>query len=549
MKGGDEIDTLRRKLQRALDGGDAERAAELRARIKTAKSLRVGVDESPPECLSGATDAAGGSSVDIAEGSTGDDDSAKMKRKLARAENQGLEERAARLRQRIADAAAISKLQRKLQRAVDSGAGDERDERTRDLEARIAEATKVSLAASKSATAATEQPAEGSDELSKLRHKFARARSQGKEERAAQLKERIDAAEKNALFEKLSRKFARARERGKGERASEIRARAEAAGLILPTDGDAAEHEEMVDRQIWREHGAVDAHPAPAVTQSAADGNGAAVVADDPHAGMVLAKNGKWYAKPTPPPPGNTSLLLFYAYVQPPWTSSGRAAAIEFTRGRLEELGCGGRLRVALEGFNGTLSGPSAGIRAFCEALAAYDPRHFGNIDFKIVDGLQDSKAFRSLKVWPVDALVNYGFDAESAPLTLGGTHVSPQVWTELAAAPRTVMVDVRNANESAIGRFAPPPGGAELLDPHMRRSTEFGDWVDSNLSTLKGADKVLMVSTTSTSLRLNSRRRSHPPPSHTPCQNAVLHRWYSLRARVCAPRSERRPSRINIPA
>lgn len=486
MKGG-EIDSLRRKLQRALDRGDAERATELRARIKTVKkNLRVAVDES-----GSSASAPGGSSAEINEEfAAADDDSAKMMRKLARAENQGLEERAARLRQQIADAAVIAKLQRKLQRAADSGAGDER---VRDLKARIAEA-KGSMAAYK------ELPS--SVELSKLHHKLARAESQGSEERAAQLKERIDVAEKNALLEELTRKFARARERGKGERASEIRARAEAAGLILPTDGDAAEqHEEMVDRQIWREHGAVELHPAPAVASAAAsavaDVNGVAAAADDPHAGMVLAKNGKWYAKPTPPPPGNTSLLLFYAYVQPPWTSSGRAAAIEFTRGRLEELGCGGRLRVALEGFNGTLSGPSAGIRAFCEALAAYDPRHFGNIDFKIVDGLQDSKAFRSLKVWPVDALVNYGFDAESAPLALGGTHVSPQVWTELAAAPRTVMVDVRNANESAIGRFAPPPGGAELLDPHMRRSTEFGDWVDSNLSTLKGADKVLMVRTT----------------------------------------------------
>ena len=32
-----------------------------------------------------------------------------------------------------------------------------------------------------------------------------------------------------------------------------------------------------------------------------------------------------------------------------------------------------------------------------------------------------------------------------------------------------TVIIDVRNAYESAIGHFQPPPDGAELLDPKMR--------------------------------------------------------------------------------
>ena len=40
------------------------------------------------------------------------------------------------------------------------------------------------------------------------------------------------------------------------------------------------------------------------------------------------------------------------------------------------------------------------------------------------------------------------------------------------------VMIDVRNANESAIGRFQPPSGGATLLDPRMRRSTEFPEYL-----------------------------------------------------------------------
>jgi predicted sulfurtransferase len=209
----------------------------------------------------------------------------------------------------------------------------------------------------------------------------------------------------------------------------------------------------------------------------------------------VLAKNGKWYPRAQPAASGNVSLLLFYAYVQPVWTARERTDAIEFTNATLSRLGCTGRLRVALEGFNGTLTGPAQGLRDFCAALRDYNVQQFGSVDFKIVDGLADNKGFRTLKVWPVAELVTYGFAAKQAPLTLGSQHVTPEQWNTLAAAPNTVMIDVRNANETAIGRFAPPAGGAKLLDPHMRRSTEFPEWVDTHLEELKGK-KVMMYCT-----------------------------------------------------
>jgi rhodanese-related sulfurtransferase len=43
---------------------------------------------------------------------------------------------------------------------------------------------------------------------------------------------------------------------------------------------------------------------------------------------------------------------------------------------------------------------------------------------------------------------------------------------------PDTVVIDVRNAYESAIGHFQPPEGGATLLDPKMRNSREFPKWI-----------------------------------------------------------------------
>ena len=56
-----------------------------------------------------------------------------------------------------------------------------------------------------------------------------------------------------------------------------------------------------------------------------------------------------------------------------------------------------------------------------------------------------------------------------------------------------SVMIDVRNYNESVIGRFAPP--GNKVLDPMMRKSTEFPQWVQDHYNELQGK-KVLMYCT-----------------------------------------------------
>ena len=59
---------------------------------------------------------------------------------------------------------------------------------------------------------------------------------------------------------------------------------------------------------------------------------------------------------------------------------------------------------------------------------------------------------------------------------------------------PNTVIVDVRNAYESAIGAFKPPEGGAKLIDPKMRNSIEFPKWLNSKETQYQlNGKKVLM--------------------------------------------------------
>ena len=85
------------------------------------------------------------------------------------------------------------------------------------------------------------------------------------------------------------------------------------------------------------------------------------------------------------------------------------------------------------------------------------------------------------------------GFDPALAPLELTGNHLTPQQFHAAMQDPNAIMIDVRNYNETLIGKFAPPvsatatPAGAadvvggtvpgsingKVLDPCMRRSTE----------------------------------------------------------------------------
>ncbi|KAH8092096.1 hypothetical protein JL720_5677 [Aureococcus anophagefferens] len=78
----------------------------------------------------------------------------------------------------------------------------------------------------------------------------------------------------------------------------------------------------------------------------------------------------------------------------------------------------------------------------------------------------------KGVKCWPVAEIVTYGFDARDAPLDKGGTHLAPADFHRALEDPDAVVIDVRNYNESLIGKFAPP--GDKVLDPMMRRSTEF---------------------------------------------------------------------------
>jgi predicted sulfurtransferase len=199
-----------------------------------------------------------------------------------------------------------------------------------------------------------------------------------------------------------------------------------------------------------------------------------------PEAARSIAHN------PLPPAPadaaGQTSLVLFYQYVEPPWTPKEHKHALKTVIALGEKCAIKGRGRCAAEGLNCTLTGPPEALRRFCNGLREWQPALFNETDFKFTDGLAAEHAFKALTIQKKDDLVAYGLPTEVAPVLQTSTarHVEADEYHELMCQPDSVIIDVRNAYESAIGHFAPPEGGAQLIDPKLRNSIEFPKWLNA---------------------------------------------------------------------
>ena len=180
------------------------------------------------------------------------------------------------------------------------------------------------------------------------------------------------------------------------------------------------------------------------------------------------------------------TILLFYHYVRPQQMTMRRTEELRVFLDRLTHtLQIGGRIRYAQEGLNCTVSGTSENIRTFASKLSGSKPSGFGpefkDTDFKFIDDLPHDRCFKDLKLIPVKELVFYGVRENAAPLAMGGVHLRPQEYHEKMQEKETVIVDVRNSYEAAIGRFVgqEQEGGAEYIDPKMRKSTDFKGWLD----------------------------------------------------------------------
>jgi UPF0176 protein len=138
------------------------------------------------------------------------------------------------------------------------------------------------------------------------------------------------------------------------------------------------------------------------------------------------------------------------------------------------EVDLRGTVLLAGEGLNGTVCGPDAGVEALLELLQG-DPRLAG-LDVK--RSVVDRQIFHRFKVRLKREIVTMGLPAVD-PRAAAGVPVPARDWNALLADPGTLVIDVRNAYEVALGSFE----GA--LDPGTASFRDFPDWVEQRLAPL----------------------------------------------------------------
>lgn len=174
-------------------------------------------------------------------------------------------------------------------------------------------------------------------------------------------------------------------------------------------------------------------------------------------------------------------VLLYYKYVHIENYEQYAASHLEFC----QRIGVKGRVLIASEGINGTISGTTEQTNAYMEVLHA-DSR-FSDMVFKIDEA--DGHVFKRLSVKPKKELVTFRLKEDIDPNELSGKRLSPREFYEHLQRDDVIVIDGRNDYEYDLGHFR----GA--IKPKVRTFREFPEWIRNNLSQYKDK-KIIMYCT-----------------------------------------------------
>ena len=167
-------------------------------------------------------------------------------------------------------------------------------------------------------------------------------------------------------------------------------------------------------------------------------------------------------------------VLLYYKYAR---LEDPDAYAADHRR-LCGDLELRGRILIAKEGINGTVSGTKENCRKYRESLDS-DPL-MQEIAWKIDP--EEGHVFPKLSIKVRDEVVTLELGEEDFnPLDLTATHLKPAEWREAMKEDNVVLLDARNDYEWEIGRFE----GALLPDvPSFR---DLPKWVRDHREELDG--------------------------------------------------------------
>jgi len=166
-------------------------------------------------------------------------------------------------------------------------------------------------------------------------------------------------------------------------------------------------------------------------------------------------------------------VLLYYKYVK-------IENPEEFTKQHLQfckNLGLKGRILIAEEGINGTVSGTVEQTSKYMDAMHE-DPR-FKDLWFKIDES--DGHAFKKMHVRHRPELVTLRLEDDIDPNELTGNYLEPKEFYEMMQKENVVVIDARNDYEYDLGHFR----GA--VRPDIKAFRELPDWIRQNKEKFEG--------------------------------------------------------------
>ncbi|MBS1705704.1 MAG: rhodanese-related sulfurtransferase [Armatimonadetes bacterium] len=165
-------------------------------------------------------------------------------------------------------------------------------------------------------------------------------------------------------------------------------------------------------------------------------------------------------------------VLLYYKFVEIDDPKTFAEEHLEMCR----ELGLHGRILVASEGLNGTVSGPVQATDEYKSRLHA-DPR-FADMLFK--EDPVETHVFQKLFVRVRPEIITLGPAEPADAVHEAGPYVSPEDFLEGIDDPNTIILDGRNKYESDLGRFK------NAVCPPLMNFREFPEWLRENLADAK---------------------------------------------------------------
>jgi len=171
-------------------------------------------------------------------------------------------------------------------------------------------------------------------------------------------------------------------------------------------------------------------------------------------------------------------ILLYYKYVPISDPEAFTAEHLQFCK----ELGLRGRILIAEQGINGTVSGTKEQTDSYMAAMHG-DPR-FSDLLFKIDEA--DGHAFRKLFVRRKKELVTLRYDTPLDPNVDGGKRLTPKQFYEKMNGEDVLILDGRSDYEYDLGHFR----GA--IKPDLKTFREFPEWIRENMAEHK--DKPILT-------------------------------------------------------